>query len=158
MILPGGLKNLSPGLRRTGVFLAWIGGIILLGGLLWFFTQPVRNRALIRSVNRILAASEAPWRLEAALSPWGMPGRASQLGTWVTLDDPEVRGVVFPVISDGLLSSCLAVLSPQGQVEALIPLSGHARRTLDSISPGALGIYVRRVEAGYALIRAEEVR
>jgi hypothetical protein len=156
MILGGKLKNLPPGIRALGIFLGWIAGIILAGSLLWSFTQPARNRALIRSVNRILAAAEEPWRLEAAVSPWGMPGRAAQLGFWFSLVNTGDRGVIFPIISEGALAPCLAVVSPGGRVESLIPLSGHARRIFGFVSPGILQTYRRRVEASYALLWPEE--
>jgi hypothetical protein len=150
------LKNLPPGLRTLGIFAAWIGGIILLGSLLWFLTQPVRQGMIIRSVNRILAAAGEPLRLEAALSPWGMPGRATQLGLWFSLTGSGERGLLFPVASDGAFASCLAVLSPEGRLRTLIPLSGHAQRIFPLIPPGVLGLYTRRIEASYAALWPEE--
>jgi hypothetical protein len=152
----GKLKNLPPGLRALGIGIAWIGGILLLGILLWLLTQPVRQGVIIRSVNRILAASGESRRLEAALSPWGMPGRAVQGGQWFSLAGSGDRALIFPVVSDGVLASCLAVLSPEGRIRTLIPLSGHARRIFPRIPPGVLGLYTRRIEASYAALWPEE--
>jgi hypothetical protein len=150
------LKNLPPGLRTLGIFAAWVGGIMLLGGLLWFLTQPVRHGAIIRSANRILAASGEPRRLETVLSPWRKPGRATQLGLWFSLAGSGERALIFPVVSDGVLASCLAVLSPEGRIRTLIPLSGHARRVFAFIPSGVLGLYARRIEASYAVLWPEE--
>jgi hypothetical protein len=42
--------------RKVFLCAAWIGAALLIGGLLWFFTQPYRTRLLIEAANKNLAA------------------------------------------------------------------------------------------------------
>jgi hypothetical protein len=142
--------------RQMGIFLGWVAGLFLVGALGWIFTQPVRTRMLIRSVNRVLADSGEDLRLDAPISPWGMPGRAMQGGSWFTTLDGEDRGIVFPIMSGGIMVSFLGIISPEGTLRSLIPLSRHAEKMWDRLPPEYLRIYVNRIEASYALILAAE--
>ncbi|MDR1949543.1 MAG: hypothetical protein LBQ38_09130 [Spirochaetaceae bacterium] len=140
-------------LRSLGLLAAWIAGILVLGGLTWFFTQPVRDRMLLYSVNRVLAASDVSRRLGTPISPWRMPGRATQFGSWFTLAGSGDWGVVFPIMINGIPASFFAAVSPEGAVGSLVPLSGNAVKALKYLPPGALGIYIRRIEVSNALLR-----
>jgi hypothetical protein len=136
-----------------GIFAGWTAGLMLVSALLWGFSQPVRNRALLNSVNRILAARGEEARLETPLSSWGMPGRAAQSGTWFTTVNSEEWAVVFTVASDGVFTPFLAFVSWEGKAGPLIPLSVHAEAASQRLPPGHLRIYVRRIEASCALLR-----
>jgi hypothetical protein len=140
--------------RHMGIFAGWIAVLVLAGSFLWGFTQPVRNRILLTSVNRVLAAGTTieDLRLEQPVSPWRMPGRASQVGTWYTTT-AKAWAVVFPLMTDGIFSPVLGVISAEGTVEALIPLSNHAAAVFSRLPRGALQVYIRRIEAGYAVLR-----
>jgi hypothetical protein len=153
--LPSGLRSgeKRTGLRDLGILLGWIAALILAGGLFWALTQPLRAGMLMRSANRVLAFTQEPYRLESAISPWGVSGRASQLGVWYTLINTGGRGVIFPLILRGSSLSFLAILSPEGSVEALIPLSGNSVKALGELSPDVRGMYIRRIEECDALIR-----
>ncbi|MDR2029586.1 MAG: hypothetical protein LBP93_08635 [Treponema sp.] len=144
--------GLSSGLKDTGFLLGWILGLILIGGLLWFFTQPLRTRLVIRSVNRVLASLDEPRRLDDAISPWGLPGQGPQLGSWYILAEADGRAVVFPMMNEGILASFIAILSPEGTVDALLPLSANAVRILERLPPGTVQTYKRRIEGSEALI------
>lgn len=144
--------GLSSGLKDTGFLLGWILGLVLIGGLLWFFTQPLRTGLIIRSVNRVLASFDEPRRLGAAISPWGLSGRTAQLGSWYTLAEADGRAVVFPMMSEGILASFIAILSPGGTVEVLLPLSVNSARILKRLSQGTIQTYIRRIEGSEVLI------
>jgi hypothetical protein len=144
--------RLSSGLKDTGFLMGWILGLVLIGGLLWFFTQPLRTRLIIRSVNRVLASSNEPRRLDAAVSSWGLSGRRSQLGSWYTLEKDDGRAVVFPMMSDGIPAPFIAILSPGGTVDVLLPLSLNSARILPRLSRGTIETYIRRIEGSEALI------
>jgi hypothetical protein len=137
-----------------GIFAAWIAVILLLGSLSWFFTQPIRGRILLNSVNRVLTTSGLSLRLEAPILPWQMPGRATRLGSWFTLANSEDWGLVFPIMFDGIPASFFAVVSPGGAVNALVPLSNHSAKVLDRLPPETLRIYTRRIEAGNTVLRS----
>jgi hypothetical protein len=150
--LPG--RKLPEGVRRMGVFAGWIAGLVLAGSLLWGFTQPLRGRMLLASVNRVLALQVMDLRLERPISPWRMPGRASQAGTWYTTSaGSEVWAVVFPLMIDGIFSPVLGVISAEGTAEALIPLSNHSAVVFERLPRSYLQVYIRRIEAGYAVLR-----
>ncbi|MDR2742593.1 MAG: hypothetical protein LBB98_10630 [Treponema sp.] len=147
------LKDLPPPVRRMGLFAGWIAGLILISALLWGLTQPVRNRALLNGVNRILSTVGEEIRLETALSSWGMPGRAVQSGTWFTTVNSEEWAVVFTVASDGVFTPFLALISPDGKASPFIPLSIHAEAVFQRLPPGQFRIYARHIETSYALLR-----
>jgi hypothetical protein len=144
--------GLSSGLKDTGVLMGWILSLVLIGGLLWFFTQPLRTSLIIRSVNRVLASSNESRRLDAAVSPRGLSGRQAQLGSWYTLEKDDGRAVVFPMMSDGILASFIAILSPEGTVDVLLPLSVNSVRILPRLSRGTIETYIRRIEGSDAII------
>jgi hypothetical protein len=141
-------------LRDLGVFFAWTAAILILGGLSWFLTQPVRGRMLQRSVNRVLEVSGPSRQLDAPIPSWGMPGRAIRLGSWFTLKGSDDWGVVFPMVFNGIPASFLAVVSPVGEVVSLIPLGVNPEKALDSLPPEVLRVYFLRVKAANEALRA----
>jgi hypothetical protein len=152
------LARLPPETRQTAFFALWIGALILIAALLWFFTQPVRSLVLVQSVNSVLARSEVRLRLEAPLPRWGKSGRAAQLGPWFTVSGGKSRAVVFPLMDRGIPAAVLAVVSPEGKAAPLIPLSGNAVRLLGRLSPETVELYIRRVEESHALLGGRPVK
>jgi hypothetical protein len=146
-------KNIPPQVKRMGIFAGWVAGLMLIGALLWGLTQPVRNRALLNSTNRVLYTKGEETRLEAPVSPWGMPGRASQSGTWFTIVNSRDWGVIFTVVSDGVFTPFLVRMSQDGKAGPLIPLSVHAEAVFQRIPAGQIRIYVRRIETSHAVLR-----
>ncbi|MDR2630833.1 MAG: hypothetical protein LBC60_07925 [Spirochaetaceae bacterium] len=140
----GGIKfkNIS-NFKEVGILGGWLLGIFLLGGLLWYGTQGARATVMIRAVNMVLEAREDPRRLQAPLFPRLIP----EQGNWFSLVDARGRAVVFSVITDGTLVSFAAMLSPEGKVEDLVPLTGNSLRMADRLSPETMRVYVRRIEA-----------
>jgi hypothetical protein len=141
------------GIRNMGVLLGWIGGILLTGCLLWFLTQPVRNMALLRSVNKVLAVSEEPWRLNAAIAPWGQSGRAMQAGTWFSVVNSTDWAVVFQIMTDGVSASFVAVVRTGGIVRSILPLSAHSVQMVKRLPQETVQIYIHRIESSYALLK-----
>ena len=149
-------------LKDTAIFFGWIAGLILVAGICWAVTQPVRNLFLTRAVNRVLEQSGDSRRL-GELSP---PGRFSSLtGTWHTLtqfrqadasgenfaepQSPFTEGkkaYIFSFIGEGTFFPCAAIITADGKVEEFIPLSSHGERIFSRISPGILKLYARRIE------------
>jgi hypothetical protein len=68
------------------------------------------------------------------------------LGSWYTLAETEGRAVVFPMMSDGILASFIAILSPRGTVDVLLPLSVNSARILKRLPRGTIQTYIRRIE------------
>ena len=134
-------------LKDSIIFFGWITSILIIAGICWFFTQPLRNRLMIRAVNRVLAESGDSRRL---LEPLYSERSGSLLtGSWFTMLDTNTDGkkvIVFSFIGDGTFFPCAAVVTPNGGVEEFIPLNSHGEKVLKRISPGILKIYARRIE------------
>ena len=163
---PGIADNpLIPQLKNAGIVFGWIAGLVLIAGLLWFFTQPVRNRFLVRAANLVLEQSGDYRRLgETALSSkasgsfvsgsWFSVIPAAQAGYSADLQSGRGRlpggtkAFVFTLIGEGYFFPCLAIVSPQGKVEEFIPLGIHGERMMKRVSAGLLRIYSRRIEGG----------
>jgi hypothetical protein len=133
-------------LRDGGILFAWIAGILLVGGLAWFFTRSLRTRVLMRSVNGILLSMGDSRRLAAYLPSPAEPARPP--GVWYTRSDSAGRAVIFAVMDYGIQASFAVMLSPRGDLEALIPLSSHAERVQERFSPEFLQLYLRRMVTG----------
>ncbi|MDR2068654.1 MAG: hypothetical protein LBP71_02165 [Spirochaetaceae bacterium] len=129
--------------KEPGVLGGWLLGIFLLGGLLWYGTQGARAKVMMRSVNTVLEARGDPRRLQDPLFPWLTP----EQGSWFSLTDAKGRAVVFSIIADGTFVPFAAMISPEGKVEELVPLTGNSIRMADRLSPETIAIYVRRIEA-----------
>jgi len=134
--------------KDTMLILAWIASILIVAGICWFTTQPLRSRLMIRAVNRVLVQSGDSRRLVEPLSP---ERRGALLtGSWFTMvDETPVRKrvLVFSFIGEGTFFPCAAVMTQDGRVGELIPLNSHGEKVLRQISPGILKIYTRRIEA-----------
>jgi len=132
----------------------WIGSILVIGGVCWILTQPVRDRYLMRAVNRVLEQYGDSRRLNELSS-----GSASIIGSWYIMIKGRQQGIsgtdnfiegtkafVFTFIAEGTFFPCAAIIDPMGQVKEFIPLNIHGKKILDRISPGILKLYIKRIE------------
>jgi hypothetical protein len=148
------IASLPLAVKQWGIFAAWIGGLVLFGILIWGLTGPLRSQVLTMSVNKILDRSGNPYRLDRAIGALGKPGRAMQLGSWFTLRDTGGRAVVFPLMAGPNAAAVMALLSPEGKVESLVPLSTSAVQLFERLPAEAIQLYIRRAEAANALLDA----
>jgi len=154
---PDGLKTgehpLIPQVKDAAIFLGWIAGLVLIAGLCWFFTQPVRNQFLQKAVNRVLEQSGDTRRLDAPL----LIKAPGPLGSWFTVAElagqqtagdspPGTRAFIFSFVGGGFFFPCAAIVSSDGMVKEFIPLSKYGERMIKQLSPGMLRIYARRIE------------
>jgi len=148
-VIQGG--KASPSSKELLLFSTWIAGLILIAGLAWFFTQPVRNSALINAVNRSLEQSGDARRLGEPLSAASIPFGASKAGFWFTVQESssfprQTYALVFTLFSGGAFFPCAAVLTLEGEVIELIPLGVHARSVFSRVPDEVLRLYTRRIE------------
>ncbi|MDR1251559.1 MAG: hypothetical protein LBK62_05270 [Treponema sp.] len=136
-------------LKGRAIFLAWIAGILLAGLLLWSLTQSLQARNLLRAVNKVLISLEDSRRLSAPLGRRAVT--TNPMGIWYSMLGSSASMFVFPIMWDGILIPCGALVSSEGKVEELLPLTGHARQVLDQLPQGLVQLYVRRVEAAAAV-------
>jgi hypothetical protein len=118
--------------------------LFLIGGLLWFFTGPARDRALLEAVNQVLSAIEEPLRLDGV--PDREPVTRIPLGKWYTISGSEDRMLVFPLISGGSAIPCGAVVNPEGTVGRVIPLGTHGEQLFRDLPRNVLRVYIHRIE------------
>ncbi|MDR2053436.1 MAG: hypothetical protein LBP80_08480 [Treponema sp.] len=160
-MLKGKIARLPLTVKQWGLFAAWIGGLVLVGILLWGLTGSLRSQLIAMSVNKVLDRSGIPHRLDRATGALGKPGRAMQLGSWFTLKNAGGRAVVFPLMSGPNTAAAMALLSPEGKVESLVPLSTGAVQVFERLPAGVAELYIRRAEEACALLGAlpeEEAR
>ena len=162
-----GEHPLIPHVKDAAIFLGWIAGLVLIAGLCWFFTQPVRNLFLQKAVNRVLEQSGDTRRLDTPLliktpSPLGswfsvieLPGRQKAGNSSPVSGAPgsetgpfpeETKAFVFSFIGGGFFFPCVAIVTPEGTVKEFIPLGKYGKRMINQLSPGVLRIYTRRIE------------
>ncbi|MCL2601725.1 MAG: hypothetical protein FWD91_02810 [Treponema sp.] len=145
-------KNTAP-LKDAAIFAGWIAGLILIAGLAWFFTQPVRGRVILASVNNVLERSSDPRRLAAPITTALQPTGASRAGLWFAAANRTSEKsfiFIFAFIAEGTFFPCAAVVSARGEVQEFIPLSVHGERVLRRISPGIQDVYKRRIVGGHS--------
>ena len=134
----------------------WISSILVIGGVCWILTQPVRDRYLMRAVNRVLEQYGDSRRLSGLASG---SGGSSIIGSWYIMIKGRQQGIsgtdnfiegtkafIFTFIAEGSFFPCAAVIDPMGQVKEFIPLNIHGKKILDRISPGILKLYIKRIE------------
>ena len=125
-------------MKDTKIIAVWIAGILLVGWLLFFFTQPVRNEILRRSINRLLVENGENDRL--LVSPDGM----SAAGIWWTLSDTDERAVMFAVMDGGIPVPYIAFVN--GAAIEVESLNNYAKIVYARISKGLIDIHIRRIE------------
>jgi hypothetical protein len=136
--------------RSLLISLAWIGGVLLTGWCLWFFTQSYRSRLLAEAVNRVLEQNGEPRRLEVPLSSGG----PALLGSWFTVSgDPSVpadavggRAFVFTVIRGGVSAACVALTDSSGGIKRILPLSGNAAQVTEELPLPLYRFYEERIK------------
>ena len=123
---------------------AWIGSVLLIGGLLWFFTMSYRTRLLAEMVNKTLAASGGG-KLEIqetfAQSPASVMG-----GAWFKVSNSSDRAFVFTVMRNGISAACVALVNNEGKVKIIFPLSDNALQLTKEMPLPVYRFYADRIE------------
>ena len=150
-----GMVRLAPRFKDTLISITWIGGLVLIGGLSWYLTRPLRTNFLMNSIDQALISMGDSRRLEAAVNPENRGtfgplnfGPLSTKGHWFSLRGEEDRLLFFTLISDVTFLPCAAILSPEGKVKEIIPLSSRGESALNYVSPVIVRLYIRRIEGG----------
>jgi hypothetical protein len=134
-----------PGIRDRAILGGWIAGFLIVCALIWNLTRPLQTRYLLRTVNRVFIDIGDSRRISSPLARQG--GKPVPMGYWFSMLESADRMFVFGVMQDGILIPCGAIVSLEGKVKEIIPLSGHARQILHTFPAGIMGLYIRRIEA-----------
>ncbi|MCL2802070.1 MAG: hypothetical protein FWD28_09965 [Treponema sp.] len=134
-------------MKDKAILIGWIIGLLLLISLIWILTAPLQSHYLLRTVNNILINNEDPRRLS---EPVKQPrSKAEPLGYWFSISGSTDKMFVFGVFQDGILVPLGAIVSSNGSVKQLLPLSAHAVQSFEIIPKSILQMYVSRIEEGY---------
>jgi hypothetical protein len=147
-IPPSAEASWIPRLKDASIFMGWIGGLLLIGGLCWFLSTPLRSRLLMKAVNRVLVRTGDSRRLDAPIPLSELGPKALRMGTWygIAFSREGSRAVVFTFIAEGRFFPCVAEVNREGSVKEIVPLSRHGEAIFKGLSPGSLQIYIRRIE------------
>jgi len=136
------LHNLLPNKRDALLCLAWIGSIILLGGILWFFTQPYRTRLLTQTVNKTLARYAGRERITEQPI---FPGNPAVGGIWFELTNSNGRAFVFTMMHNGNSAACVALTDPDGRVKTILPLGSNSEQITEELPQPVFNFYANRI-------------
>jgi len=137
--------QLPSGIKDKAILLGWVAGLLISISLLWIVTQPLQSHYLLRSVNKTFITSGSSMRLSGTLiQNWEKP---ALFGYWYSMLNTTDRMFVFAVFHDGILVPLGAVVSPNGKVEEIIPLSAHAMQKMENLPGSVILIYTARIEA-----------
>jgi hypothetical protein len=131
-------------LKDKAILIGWAVGLLFFTSLLWILTQPAQAHYLLRTVNNVFINNNDSRRVSNYLPQ--KTGKAGLLGYWYSMINSEKRMFVFGVFRDGALIPAGAVVSANGEVEELIPLSAHAVQVFDALPESILQLYVTRIE------------
>lgn len=133
--------------KEAALILGWIAGLVIIAGLCWSLTGPVRNRFLLNAINRVMEQSGDSRRLAGPVTHPVFPEASGSfaVGTWFTVSD-GTKALVFTFIGEGTFFPCAAVLGPEGKVKEFIPLNSYGKRTIKLFPAGILKLNARRIE------------
>jgi len=126
------------------ILLGWIAGLLLFVSLIWILVQPSLAFNLMRTVNSVFVSDNDSRRVSVYLQT--KPGKAEIFGYWYTMYNSANKFFVFTPFQDGILVPLGAVVSPDGEVSEILPLSAHAAQIFDAMPKSVLQMYVDRIE------------
>jgi len=136
------------GLKDKAILIGWIAGLLLLISVIWILTQPVQAGYLLRTVNNVLINNNDSRRLSSFIHKKSV--KADLLGYWYSIYNSTDQLFVFTVFQDGILIPLGAVVSANGTVQEIIPLSAHAVQVSNALPDSVMKMYISRIEDSLA--------
>jgi hypothetical protein len=130
--------------KNKAVSFSWIAGLLILISLIWILTQTLMARYLLRTVNRTFINTGQPHRAVSSLAQ--SRENSSLLGFWYSMANTQERLFVSAIMRDGILVPLGAIVSPEGDVKEMIPLSAHAEQVMDELPLNIQRMYAARIE------------
>jgi hypothetical protein len=134
-----------PDRQNLFLSLAWIGSVILIGTLLWFFTQDYRIRLLTETVNKSLAKNGGRERIEGQPLFGGGPTYVMG-GFWFKTAGSSDKAFVFTLMRGGVAATCTAITDSNGKVKTILPIGGNAEQVLEELPLPVYRFYAARIE------------
>jgi len=126
------------------ILFGWIAGLLILISVIWIFSQRLQAYYLLKSVNSVFVNSEDGRRLSAFIP--NKTGKAGLLGYWFSIRNSSDRLFVFTIFQDGILIPLGAIVSDNGSINEIIPLSAHAVQVFDDLPQSIVQMYITRIE------------
>jgi len=139
-------------LKDKAILCGWVAGLLIIIASLWIFTQPLQANTLLRTVNNVFISAGDSRRI--LRYEGGSMENSSLLGYWYSMYNSTDKLFVFTVFQDGIMVPLGAIVSANGTVEEILPLSAHAAQTFDNMPFSILRMYITRIEAA-ALVNME---
>ncbi|MDR1869986.1 MAG: hypothetical protein LBQ82_08375 [Treponema sp.] len=132
-------------IKDAAILFGWITGLLFLIALIWVLTQPLLAHNVLRAVNGSFIAAGDSRRVSGYIKNSGK--KTELFGYWYTMYNSTDKMFVFAVFRDGILVPLGAVVSDNGRVDDVIPLSAHAVQVFDKLPQSVIQIYVARIES-----------
>ena len=133
-------------LKDKAVLLGWIFGLLIMISIIWIVSRPIQAFYLLRTVNSVFINNNDTRRVAKYLP--NKSGKTDPLGYWYSMyEDSSKSFFVFTVFQDGILVPLGAIISNNGSVEEIIPLSAHAAQIFEKIPESILQMYTKRIES-----------
>jgi hypothetical protein len=130
-------------MKDKGILLGWVLGLLLLTSVLWISIQSVHAFNILRTINSVFMNNDDSRRVIKYLHV--KAGKAEALGYWYSMNTTD-KIFVFTYLKDGILVPLGAIVSPDGTVTEVLPLSAHAVQIFDSLPKSILQMYVGKIE------------
>jgi hypothetical protein len=127
------------------ILLGWIAGLLLLISVIWISAQSALAFNLLRSVNNVLINNNDPRRVSEHLQ--AKTGRAEVFGYWYKIYNSTNKMFVFTAFHDGILVPLGAIVSSNGAVSEILPLSAHAVQIFEKMPKSVLQMYAKKIES-----------
>jgi len=137
--------NIASDFRDRLILFGWVAGLLILISIIWISSRQLQANYLLRSVNSVFMYNDDSRRLSAYIPD--KPGKAGPLGYWYSMRNSSDMMFVFTIFQDGILVPFGAVVSDNGSVSEVIPLSAHAVQAFDSLPQSIVQMHVTRIRA-----------
>jgi len=135
----------SDSIKNKAIIFGWVAGLLFFLSLIWILSQPLQKYYLLRTINNVLISSGDSRRITDYK---GANNEKNGLfGYWFLMYGSEGKMFVFAAFQDGILVPLGAIVSDNGSVDDIIPLSVHAMQIADKLPMSVLQVYIARIEA-----------
>jgi len=131
-------------MKDKAILFGWIAGLLLLISILWILTQQAQAFHLLRAVNNVFMYNDDARRVSEFIHT--KAGKTESLGYWYSMYNSNDKMFIFTVFQDGILIPLGAIVSPNGTVSEILPISAHAEQVFDKLPKSILQIYSDRIE------------
>lgn len=129
------------------ILIAWITVILLLISMIFIFSNNLQKRQLMRTVNSVFYYRDDSRRISEYTEKTQF--KSGIMGYWFSINNSTDKIFIFTVFQDGILLPLAAVVSQDGDVKEIIPMSEHALNVFDNIPQSILQVYVSKIEMNF---------